>query len=154
MESRWHTPFKGALSVLGGAVWIIGLAGIPQDLSQWATWIPLDFISNPSFYIPIGAVGLFATYDLVFRDKVVRDWVAVRKFRKAVDENLKPGDLRLVSRERFCSRLWDLRISPLDPNEPDWLDFRDRMAAWAREGKLDYARRYKPPEGAEWRPPA
>lgn len=52
----------------GNAVWVIGLAGVPADLAQWAKWLPADLLSNPGFYGPVGAVSLWVTYDLLFRD--------------------------------------------------------------------------------------
>ena len=62
------------------------------------------------------------------------------RFVAAVEENLAPGDTALTSRERFCSKLWELGIKPRrseNGSAPDWLVFRDCMAAYALEGRLD-----------------
>ena len=70
---------------------------------------------------------------------------------------MKPGDSALTSRERFCSKLWELGIKPRRSKgvrDKDWLVFRDCMAAYAGEGRLDYARAYEPPKGMEWHPPS
>ena len=70
-NAKWRArPFKVVLSVLGYAVWIVGLAGLPEDLAQWADWLPTGLLTNPAFYGPIGAISLFATYDLLFRDRL------------------------------------------------------------------------------------
>lgn len=59
------------VAILGNVIWILGLAGIPSDIAQWASWLPMGLLTNPGFYGPMGALALYATYDLLLRDRVL-----------------------------------------------------------------------------------
>jgi len=60
------------LVVVGAIVWLIGLAGLPDDVEQWASWLPTDLLSNPGFYGPVGVMTMYVVYDRFFRERVMR----------------------------------------------------------------------------------
>ena len=149
---------------------ITGMFGAASGIWEIATrpnrdvWVEMigSVISLHSLYF--GAVVIFAAIALVCSIRVVC-WVLKwfyrcctdkGRFVAAAEENLRPGDPPTTSRERFCSKLWALGIKPRRSEshlDEEWLEFRDHMAAYAFEGKLDYAKAYRPPEGKEWHPP-
>ena len=62
-KQRERSVMAAVFSMCGTVIWLIGLAGIPDDLAQWAAWLPVHVLQNPAFYGPLGLMAMYIAYD-------------------------------------------------------------------------------------------
>ena len=74
--NRWWKWTKRVVGVASGAVWAVGLAGLPEDWHRWVNeWLPAlwGVLSNPNVTAPLGALAILWVYDEAWTQRERRE---------------------------------------------------------------------------------
>ena len=114
----WWKWAKRVGGVASGAVWIVGLAGLPEDWDRWVNeWLPAlpGVLNNPNVTAPLGALAIIWAYDEV--------WTRRRRHKQPIEREA----VKLVPSSDSNSQ------TKLAQLVPDILEARDE----AEEGRAE-----------------
>lgn len=81
VRGKWQW-LKRTAGVASATIWIVGLAGLPEDWRRWMQeWLPVVWgvLSNPNVTAPLGALAIIWAYDEVRTHRRLRQQMAGAK---------------------------------------------------------------------------